>query len=149
MSPPVSSRRLQLLVLLPSLLLAACGSSQTCVQSRIAYAGAATGAVFVRVVYTDPQGQFAGSGGEQFPSVAIAVSQRPPGATSGGGSCWSSSIARNELAQATAWIDVGGRFLAGCGASDCAPQPSDPVGHAASSIRDFEQNDLLITVRDP
>jgi hypothetical protein len=120
-------------------------------MDRLTYAGAASGQVFVKVLYTDARG-VAGQGIGVYPSVQMAISRPAPGAIVGGGFCWGSRIARHETADATAWIDVGARLPNVCDGvpfEKCDPQPGDPQGHATFAVRDFEQNYLDIVIKDP
>jgi len=139
---------MRMLVLL--FLVAGCGGTdQTCVMERLTYSGAADGQVLVKVSYATTGQVVAGRQIISYPSIAAARSA-PQGAV--GGACRTTALGTDPVAQAIAWIDVGGRLPPGCSGisfDDCAPQLTDPQGKGTFTLRNFAQNYLDIMLKDP
>jgi len=130
---------------LPCLLLlaAACDSANdqtTCLRATVSYAGAGTGAAYVRVFGSDGNLYMA----HQAASPA-ALAANPPVV------CFTSEGSGDVALTATAWIDASGAAVTSCAdllSDTCAPAPADPQGSGASVLHLGETNDITVIVAD-
>jgi hypothetical protein len=118
------------------------GSSDTCVELTVTYAGSKSGPAYFRMLLDG------GSAGH-FATNGAAVE-----ALSGDVTCWGGSARSVMSYVADAWIDVSGGSASACADvhavnPDCKPLPRDPIAHQTGVIPNGQTTSVVLTLVDP
>ena len=117
------------------------GSGETCLRTVIAYAGAKSGAAYLRIT-----GDNGLSYASNSPSIQLLIEIESSFVT-----CSKGGQTVDIPLSAVAWIDISGAGSTTCSDlrnAQCRPSPTDPQGHQSAVMRFGQYNEIHIEVLD-